>query len=74
MPTTATQPITEKDRRRAAFCLKCPLCRCARKKQKGLAFWFVRKVEAGLCSKCRAYEKVYARKAHDPLPPEQPAG
>ena len=57
--------ITEKDRKRAAACIRCPVCKRARKKQRGLCFWFVKKLERGLCPDCRAYEKVYGRKAHE---------
>jgi hypothetical protein len=60
--------ITEKDRRKAKQCLECPLCKRAREKQKGLIFWFVKKLESGLCPACKAYEKVYERKAHEPIP------
>ena len=60
--------ITEEDRRNAAICLACPVCRRARRKQRGLAYLFVKYVERGLCPKCAAYEKVYGRKAHDPIP------
>ena len=63
-------PITERDRRRAAACLKCPVCHRARGKQRGLAFWFVKKVEGKLCPNCIAFEKVYGRKAHEPIPPD----
>ncbi|MGD9872706.1 MAG: hypothetical protein AB7T27_00410 [Kiritimatiellia bacterium] len=62
-----TDHVTEKDRRLAEGCLKCPVCRHARKTQRGLAFWFVKHVENKLCPQCRAYEKVYGRKAHAPL-------
>ena len=62
--------ITQKDRQRAEKCLTCPVCRRARAKQKGLAYWFVKKIEGGLCPDCRAYEKVYGRKAHEPIPEE----
>ncbi len=62
-----TSDVTELDRRRAEGCLKCPVCNHARKKQHGLAFWFVKRVENKLCPQCRAYEKVYGRKAHEPL-------
>lgn len=58
--------ITEKDRAMAAVCVHCPVCRHARKKQKGPAYRFVRTVEGRLCPFCRAYEKVYGRKAHEP--------
>lgn len=60
--------ITDEDRRKAKQCLECFLCKRAREKQKGLAFWFVKKVESGFCPACKAYEKVYGRKAHEPIP------
>lgn len=63
-----TDTITEKDRKLAKQCLNCPVCKRARFKQKGLIFWFVKKLESGLCPACKAYEKVYHRKAHEPLP------
>ena len=59
--------ITEADREAAAICLECPVCKSARKNQRGLAFLFVKYVEHGLCPQCKAYEKVYGRKAHEPL-------
>ena len=58
--------ITEKDRQMAQKCVDCPVCRKALRDQKGFAFWFVQKIEGGLCPYCRAYEKVYGRKAHEP--------
>jgi hypothetical protein len=45
--------ITDRDRKMAKFCVSCALCRYARKKQKGAA--------------CKAYERVYGRKAHQPV-------
>ena len=63
-----TDTITEKDRMKAEQCLNCPLCKYAREKQKGLVFWFVKKLESGICPACKAYEKVYNRKAHEPIP------
>jgi hypothetical protein len=63
-----TGSITEKDRKQAQGCLDCPACKRARKKQKGLVYLFVRFLERGLCPKCKAYEKVYGRKAHEPIP------
>jgi hypothetical protein len=60
--------ITEKDRKLAKQCLECPICKRARFKQKGLIFWFVKKLESGICPACKAYEKVYKRKAHEPIP------
>lgn len=58
--------ITERDRELARRCAACPVCRIARVKQRGFAFWFVQQVEAGICPYCTAYEKVYGRKAHEP--------
>jgi hypothetical protein len=60
--------ITEKDREMAKQCLECTVCARARRKQWGLAFWFVRFIERGMCPNCKAYERVYGRKAHEPLP------
>ena len=65
--------ITERDRKRAQVCLECPVCNWARRKQKGLVFWFVTRVESRLCPNCKAYERVYGRKAHEPIPPEDPS-
>ncbi len=60
--------ITEKDRRMAQKCVECPVCRKARRDQKGPVFWFVKTIEGGMCPFCKAYEKVYGRKAHEPEP------
>ncbi len=62
------EQVTEKDRAMALKCLECPVCRRARAARRGLAYWFVRLIEGGLCPYCRAYEKVYGRKAHEPTP------
>ena len=62
------QTITDRDRALAAKCLECGVCNAAREKQWGLVFWFVTKIESRLCPYCRAYEKVYGRKAHEPIP------
>ncbi len=64
--------ITEKDRAMARVCVNCPVCRHARKKQKGPVYMFVRTIEGGLCPFCRAYEKVHGRKAHEPFPSTKP--
>ena len=58
--------ITEKDREMAKKCVECPMCSRARVKQKGFAYWFVKTIEGGMCPYCKAYEKVYGRKAHEP--------
>ncbi len=63
--------ITERDRTMAQVCVECPVCSYARINQRGLAFWLVRKVESGVCPFCKAYEKVYGRKAHEPVPEER---
>ncbi len=49
---------------------QCPVCRRARRKQAGLAFWVVKTFEK-LCPFCRAYEKVHGRKSHEPEPQPQ---
>jgi len=64
--------ITDRDRQLAEQCLKCSVCRRAREKQRGLAFWFVKHVEGGLCPACKAYERVTGRKAHEPIPSPEP--
>lgn len=60
--------ITDKDREMAQRCVECTLCASARRKQRGFAFWFVKLIEGGLCPYCKAYERVYGRKAHEPMP------
>lgn len=62
--------ITERDRRLAQKCLECPVCKRARRKQRGILFWFVKRVESGVCPQCKAYERVYGRKAHEPIQPQ----
>lgn len=59
--------VTEKDLKLAKTCLECPVCRRARKKQKGVFFWFVKSIERKVCPACQAYEKVYGKKAHEPV-------
>jgi hypothetical protein len=58
---------SEKDRQMAKFCLTCPVCKHARNKQAGVAHWFVKNVEGGICPYCQAYERVYGKKAHEAL-------
>lgn len=58
---------TPLDRRLAEVCRKCPVCRRARQRPTGLASWMVRRVEARFCPFCRAYERVYGRKSHEPV-------
>ena len=63
----AKRKVSEKDRKMAKFCVNCPVCKHARKEQKGVAFWFVQKIESDLCPFCKAYERVYGRKSHQPI-------
>jgi uncharacterized protein CbrC (UPF0167 family) len=53
------------DKTLAAFCVNCPVCRRARKQQRGAAFWLVKQIESRMCPFCRAYERVYGRPAHE---------
>jgi hypothetical protein len=55
----------------AGFCVNCLVCRRARGRQSGTAFWLVKKIEARMCPFCRAYERVYGRKAHERVTPEE---
>lgn len=64
----ASENISDKDRAMAQQCLTCPVCTHARKKQRGLVFFFVKTIEGGVCPYCKAYERVYGRKAHEPIP------
>jgi len=58
--------VTEKDKKMAEFCRSgCPVCQQARKHQHGFFFWFVKKVGNRGCPYCRAYEKVYGKKAYE---------
>ncbi|HPB68141.1 MAG TPA: hypothetical protein PLT76_10275 [Candidatus Omnitrophota bacterium] len=65
---SSDQPITEQDRQMAQKCVECPVCQNARRTQKGFSFWFVKTIENRICPFCRAYERVYGRKAHEPVP------
>jgi hypothetical protein len=55
------------DLKLAAVCLRCPACRRARKRQRGILFQLVRRVESRFCPFCKAYERVHGRKAHAPV-------
>jgi len=63
------KPITDRDRAMAQRCVECPVCTRARRRQRGMAFWFVKRIESDVCPFCRAYEKVYGRKPHEPVRP-----
>jgi len=60
--------ITALDRALARVCANCPVCRRARKKQRGAAFELVKRVESHTCPFCRAYAKVNGRRPHEPVP------
>lgn len=57
--------ISAADRVMAQMCALCPVCRHARKRQKGFAFSLVKNIEVTICPFCKAYERVHGRKAHD---------
>jgi len=59
-------PTTHKPSFLARMCVHCPVCRRARRTQRGLAFWLVSKVERGVCPFGRAYERAFGRKPHEP--------
>jgi len=64
-PTTMSiRKASSFDKALARVCVNCPVCRNARRRQGGAAFWLVNHVETTLCPFCRAYERVYGRKAH----------
>ena len=56
----------------AKVCAGCPVCRHARRRQRGIVCWLVSRVGARLCPFCRAYERVHGRKADGSCP--APAG
>jgi hypothetical protein len=56
------------DRLLAKVCLNCPVCRHARRSQRGVAFQVLQKIESRFCPFCRAYERVFGRKAHERIP------
>jgi hypothetical protein len=66
--------VTDADRRMAQRCMDCVVCSHARQKQRGILFWFVNRIESSVCPYCKAYERVYGQKAHEPLPKHSPGG
>lgn len=67
MPSAIDPTITDLDLQKAQRCLNCVVCSHARKKQRGILYWFVKRVEGSVCPYCKAYERVYGKKAHEPL-------
>ncbi|MGO9202106.1 MAG: hypothetical protein ACLQM8_16390 [Limisphaerales bacterium] len=64
------EPVSARTRSLAERSAHCLVCQRARRRQAGLAFWLVKTFER-LCPFCRAYEKVYGRKSHEPDPRAQ---
>ncbi|HVM62430.1 MAG TPA: hypothetical protein VMV72_16340 [Verrucomicrobiae bacterium] len=52
----------------AKVCVNCPVCRRARKRQRGFAYGLVKRVEGRICPFGKAYERTYNRKSHEPVP------
>jgi hypothetical protein len=57
--------VKRKDKQMAQRCVECTICKHARKKQRGIAYWFVKNIENRLRPYCAAYERVYGKKAHE---------
>lgn len=55
----------EHDLYMAKVCLACRMCRHAREKQKGTAFWLVKHIERKICPYCQAYQRIFGRYAHE---------
>ncbi|MEA5113871.1 MAG: hypothetical protein VB050_07550 [Geobacteraceae bacterium] len=56
---------TRLDRSLARICELCPVCRQARRFQRGIAFSIVKNIETSFCPFCMAYERVHGIKAHE---------
>jgi hypothetical protein len=64
----ANQGSSGRTEKMANFCRNlCPVCKAARKNQQGAAYWFVKNIDTKVCPFCKAYEKVYGRKAYEPV-------
>ncbi len=59
--------VSDKDREMAQVCLSCPMCKNARKDQNGFMNACVKNFTEAMCPFCQAYERVYGRKAHEPV-------
>ena len=55
------------DQKLAKVCENCPVCRQARRKQRGVAYALVKKVEGAVCPFGRSYSRVHRRKPHEPV-------
>ncbi len=59
--------VSDKDRQMAALCIACPMCKNARIDQGGFMNACVKNFTESICPFCQAYERVYGRKAHEPV-------
>ncbi len=59
--------VTDKDREMARVCLECPCGKMARLEQQGWLYECVKNFGEAMCPFGQAYEKVYGRKAHEPV-------
>jgi len=59
--------VSEKDREMAQVCMSCPMCKNARIDQNGFMNSCVKNFTESICPFCQAYERVYGRKAHEPV-------
>jgi len=48
----AVETISKLQHKMAQKCLDCKLCCYARRKQTGIAFWLVKKIEVHICPFC----------------------
>lgn len=62
--------VGEALKKKARMCLDCPICRRARRKQKGLAYLFVKLVDRKICPSCKALEQITGKRAYEPLTEE----
>jgi len=60
----AVETISKLQHKMAQKCLDCKLCCYARRKQTGMAFWLVKKIEVHICPFCKAYVFFYCFSAH----------
>ncbi len=54
-------------KKKARFCLNCPICSRAREKQRGLAYVLTKYVDSKICPNCKAFEKLTGLRAYEPL-------
>lgn len=57
--------------KKALNCVDCGICKRARVKQKGIAYFFVKYIDRKVCPDCKAFEKVFNRPAFDRVSEEE---